>query len=230
MPEVALITGGTRGLGRALVEKFISEGWKVASCARSAEELENLKAEIASSDLLAEICDVTDRTSVVKFVEQTILRFDAIDVLINNAALIGRMSELLDYPKDVWDETMAANVTGPFNFVQAVVPAMVNRRDGVVINITSGAGVKGKRTWGAYAASKFALEGLTQVLWDEMLDTAVRVHAVDPGAMQTSMRAKAYPDEYPAQHPTPKEVARVIFDIAAVYEPQLCRLMAKEYL
>jgi NAD(P)-dependent dehydrogenase (short-subunit alcohol dehydrogenase family) len=107
---------------------------------------------------------------------------------------------------------------------------MIPRREGVFINVSSGAGVKGKARWGAYAASKFAVEGFSQVLRDEVRDHHIRVHAFDPGAMQTAMRAAAYPDEDPTQHPTPETIARVLYDVAAVYEPQIARLIASEYL
>lgn len=227
MEGVAIITGGTRGLGLALVEKWLNEDWALATCARSADEVSALPV---SDQLLAQALDVTDREAVLRFVAATEERFGRIDLLINNAAIAGPRAEILEYPPDEWRAVMDVNVDGPFHFIQAVLPGMLRRRSGVILNISSGAGIKGSAKWGAYAASKFALEGVTQVLRNEVQDLGVRVHAIDPGAMRTSMRAGAYPDEDPMTLPAPSRIAQIIFDIAAVYEPQLGRLSAKDYL
>jgi NAD(P)-dependent dehydrogenase (short-subunit alcohol dehydrogenase family) len=229
-PEVVVITGGTRGLGRASVRKWLSEGWCVATCARDGTELARMEAELNNPNLLTQTLDVADANAVHSFVERVLGRWSKVDVLINNASILGPHQPIETYPEETWREVMEINLNGAFYFARAVLRPMLEARNGVIVNVSSGAGVKGKAGWGAYAASKFALEGFTQVLRDEVQDRGIRVHAFDPGAMQTDMRRLAYPDEDVTQHPTPEIIARILFDIAAVYEPQLDRLTAGEYL
>lgn len=226
MSELAIITGGSKGLGKALVEKWLEEGWNVATCARTIAPMESLKHE----RLLIRAVDVSDFNAVNSFCHAAISRFGAPEVLINNASVLGPRSPIAEYPVDAWHEVVDINLTGTFNFLRCLSPVFRNQRRGVILNISSGAGVTGKARWGAYAASKFGVEGLTQVLRDELQDDHVRIHAIDPGAMRTQMRADAYPDEDPLTLPTPEQIARVIFDIAVVYEPTLARLKARDYL
>jgi NAD(P)-dependent dehydrogenase (short-subunit alcohol dehydrogenase family) len=227
---VVIITGGTKGLGRASVAKWLAEGWRVSTCARDEAELAKLEFELASENLLTQVLDVSDPIAVHGFIERILGRWSQIDVLINNASILGPREKIEEYGEEIWREVIEINLNGAFYLSKAVLRTMLEARNGVIINVSSGAGVKGKARWGAYAASKFALEGFTQVLRDEVQDRGIRVHAFDPGAMQTGMRANAYPEEDPTQHPTPEMIARVLFDIAAVYEPTMARLVAGEYL
>ena len=230
MDDVVIITGGTKGLGRASVKKWLAEGWHVATCARDEVALAQLEAECATENLLIQTLDVADEVEVRGFVERVRERWSRVDVLINNASILGPRETIEEYSEEAWREVIDINLNGTFYFIKAVLPVMQKQRSGVIVNVSSGAGVKGKARWGAYAASKFGVEGLSQVLREEVQDSHIRVHAFDPGAMQTDMRAAAYPDEDPKQHATPEMIANVLFDIAAVYEPTMGRLVAKEYL
>ena len=229
MPETILITGGSKGLGRAMVEYWLNDGWNVATCARDISPLQALAQDNADRLLIAEV-DVASHESVKTFCKNVLDRWSKVDILINNASILGPRIELDEYFPEEFDEVLRVNTLGTFNFIHEIVPCMKEQRSGIILNISSGAGVTGKARWGAYAASKFAVEGLTQVLKDELTDHHIRVHAIDPGAMRTQMRAAAYPQEDPMTLPTPQEVARVIFDIAVVFEPTLTRLKAKDYL
>jgi NAD(P)-dependent dehydrogenase (short-subunit alcohol dehydrogenase family) len=229
MPDTALITGGSKGLGRAMVEYWLNDGWNVATCARDISPLLDL-AEKYSDRLIVHEVDVADHENVKQFCASIIERWRSVHVLINNASVLGPRVELDQYFPEEFDEVIRVNTLGYFNFIHEIVPTMKHDRAGVILNISSGAGVTGKSRWGAYAASKFAVEGLTQVLKDEVSDAGIRVHSIDPGAMRTQMRAAAYPQEDPLTLPTPQEIARVIFDIAVVFEPTLTRLKAKDYL
>jgi NAD(P)-dependent dehydrogenase (short-subunit alcohol dehydrogenase family) len=230
MDEVVVITGGTKGLGRASVIKWLSEGWNVATCARDEADLAQMEEEIKHPNLLTQALDVSDSSAVHGFVERVLGRFSRVDVLINNAGILGPRESVETYLEEVGRKVIEINLNGSFYFAKAVLRPMLEAKQGVILNISSGSGIKGTKHWGAYAASKFAIEGFSQVLRDEVQDSGIRVHAIDPGAMQTSMRVAAYPNEDPAQHPTPDKIACVLFDIAAVYEPQLGRLIAAEYL
>lgn len=229
MPDTAIITGGSKGLGRAMVEYWLNDGWNVATCARDVSTLRSLEEQFADKLHVAEL-DVASSDAVEEFCASVIAKWGEVSILINNASILGPRVTLEEYSPEEFDEVMRVNVLGTFNFMRAVVPHMKANRSGVIVNVSSGAGVTGKSRWGAYAASKFALEGLTQVLKDEVEDHRIRVHAIDPGAMRTKMRADAYPDEDPMTLPTPETIARVIFDIAVVFEPTMLRLKAKEYL
>jgi NAD(P)-dependent dehydrogenase (short-subunit alcohol dehydrogenase family) len=229
MPDTVIITGGSKGLGRAMVEYWLNDGWNVATCARDIAPLVALQQEHPDQLLAAEV-DVASIDEVKAFCASAIDRFKRIDILINNASILGPRVTLEDYFPEEFEEVLRVNTLGSFNFIHEMVPHFKERRAGVILNISSGAGVKGGAKWGAYAASKFALEGLTQVLKEEVFDDKIRVHAIDPGAMRTQMRAAAYPSEDPLTLPTPEQIARVIFDIAVVYEPTMTRLKAKDYL
>lgn len=229
MPETVIITGGSKGLGRAMVEYWLADGWNVATCARDISPLRALQDEHAERLAVCEL-DIASIEAVRSFCEETIERYHSVSVLVNNASILGPRVALDEYFPEEFEEVLRVNTLGSFNFIHELVPHFKSRRSGVILNISSGAGVKGGAKWGAYAVSKFAVEGLTQVLKDEVFDDKIRVHAVDPGAMRTQMRADAYPNEDPLTLPTPQEIARVIFDIAVVYEPTMTRLKAKDYL
>lgn len=229
MPETIVITGGSKGLGRAMVEYWLNDGWNVATCARDVSPLRDLEQQYEGRLYVAEV-DQASIESVRGFTSEVFNRWQQVDILINNASVLGPRVTLEEYFPEEFEEVMRVNTLGYFNFIHEIVPKMRERRAGVIINISSGAGVTGKARWGAYAASKFAVEGLTQVLKDEVFDDKIRIHALDPGAMRTQMRAAAYPSEDPLTLPTPEQIARVVFDIAVVYEPTMTRLAAKDYL
>ncbi len=228
--EIVIITGGTKGLGRASVKKWLGEGWRVATCARDEADLARLEEELNTPNLLTQALDISETNSVHGFVERVLGMWSAVDVLINNASILGPRDTIEEYSEETWREVMDINLNGSFYFAKAVLRPMLEVRSGVIINVTSGVGIVGPKRWGAYCASKFAIEGFTQVLQNELLDSHIRVHAFDPGAMRTDMRRAAYPQEDPTQHPTPEAVARVLFNVAAVYEPTMCRLNVSDYL
>jgi len=229
MPETVIISGGSKGLGRAMVEYWLEDGWNVATCARDVSPLRDLEQK-HEGRLMVEEVDAASIESVRSFCAKVLGRWNDVSILINNASVLGPRVTLDEYFPEEFEEVMRVNTLGYFNFIHEIVPHMRSRRSGVIIDLSSGAGVTGKAKWGAYAASKFAVEGLTQVLKDEVFDDKIRVHAIDPGAMRTQMRAAAYPSEDPMTLPTPQQIARVVFDIAVVYEPTMTRLKAKDYL
>lgn len=229
MPETVIITGGSKGLGRAMVEYWLNDGWNVATCSRDISPLVALQEQYPDSLYVAEV-DIASIDAVKAFCSSVIERWKQVNILINNASILGPRVTLEEYFPEEFEEVLRVNTLGSFNFIHELVPHFKAERSGVILNISSGAGVKGGARWGAYAASKFAVEGLTQVLKEEVFDDKIRVHAIDPGAMRTQMRASAYPSEDPLTLPTPQEIARVIFDIAVVYEPTMTRLKAKDYL
>jgi NAD(P)-dependent dehydrogenase (short-subunit alcohol dehydrogenase family) len=196
--NVVMITGVTQGLGKALTLTFAKEGARLAVCARRKNELEEVKleAEALGAEVLAVTADVSDPRDVEKFVALTEETYGRIDVLINNASILGPspMPLLLDYPEDDFAEVIRVNSISPFLVTRRVLPVMLKQNEGSVINVTSEAGHVGYAGWGAYGISKFAVEGLTETWADELSQTNVRMNMVDPGEMNTEMHALAVPD------------------------------------
>jgi NAD(P)-dependent dehydrogenase (short-subunit alcohol dehydrogenase family) len=203
-----LITGAGRGIGRAVAEAYAREGASLALCARSAE-VEELAARLsaAGARVLARRADVDDEKSVGSLVDETVKRFGRLDVLVNNAAVLGPREPLLSSSPESWRETLAINATGAFLVLRACAAAMKARRSGSVINVTSGVGRRGRGGAGVYGVSKFAVEGLTQIAAAELKEFGVRVSALNPGPTRTAMRAAYAPDEDPAALKTAESIA-----------------------
>jgi NAD(P)-dependent dehydrogenase (short-subunit alcohol dehydrogenase family) len=128
---------------------------------------------------------------------------------------LGPRVDILEWTKPTWDRVIDVNVNGLFSVTKAFLPSMVSQRAGSIINVSSSVGRVGKRLWGAYATSKFALEGFTQVLADEVRGAGIRVNSVNPGAMDTEMRHAAYPDEDRSKLKSPSEVTDVFVYLAS---------------
>jgi NAD(P)-dependent dehydrogenase (short-subunit alcohol dehydrogenase family) len=212
-----VISGASKGLGRALALRFAAEGASVTVCARSVRLLESLQADLASrgTDVLALPCDISDSQSVRSFAEQTLAARKHVDILINNASLLGQRVPIAEYPLKEWDEVIQTNINGTFFLTRAFVPAMMMRGAGAVINVSSSVGRTGRKQWGAYAVSKFAVEGLTQVLAEELKPFNIRVNSVNPGPMATDMRRLAYPQEDPKTLRIPEQLTEVFVYLAS---------------
>jgi NAD(P)-dependent dehydrogenase (short-subunit alcohol dehydrogenase family) len=213
--KVALVTGASQGLGRALALACAKEGANLVISSRSADSLEPVAEEARASGVkvLAVPADVSRSKDVQKLVDATAERFSKIDVLVNNAGLLGPRVRIEEYPEDDWRSVLDANITGPFLVLKAAIPHM--REGASVINVTSGVSIEGRAEWGAYSVSKFGLEGLTQILAAELKDRGIRANSVDPGGMRTDMRAAAYPDEDPKSRITPEENTAVFIYLAS---------------
>lgn len=212
-----VITGASRGLGRALAERFAAEGARLALCSRSGPALEAVRASLAErrADVLAATCDISDSHQTTAFAERVLSTWGHVDVLINNASMLGPRVAVSEYPVKEWDEVIQTNVNGLFFLTRLVVPTMMSRGAGAVINVSSSVGRAGRRHWGAYAVSKFALEGFTQVLADELKPFNIRVNSVNPGPMATDMRHEAFPQEDPATLRTPDQLTEVFLYLAS---------------
>jgi NAD(P)-dependent dehydrogenase (short-subunit alcohol dehydrogenase family) len=213
--KVALITGASQGLGRALALAFAEEGARVVVNARSDESVRPVAGEVegAGAEVLAVAADVSREVEVERLVRETVERFGRIDVLVNNAGLLGPRVGVEDYPEDEWRRVIDANLTGPYLVSKAAIPHL--SEGGSIINVVSGVSVEGRAKWGAYSVSKFGVEGLTQILASELAERGIRVNAVDPGGMRTDMRAAAYPEEDPQTRITPEENTAVFLYLAS---------------
>jgi len=212
-----VVTGGSKGLGRALTVRFVREGACVAICARFAEDLNRLNIELRSggAHLLCVACDIADPEQVGQFARSVLEDFGGVDVLINNASILGPRIDLVEFSRSTWARVIDVNVNGLFNVTRAFLPSMIAHRSGSVINVTSSVGKVGRARWGAYAVSKFAMEGFTQTLADEVRSLGIRVNSVNPGPMDTAMRHAAYPEEDRSKLKSPEEVTEVFVYLAA---------------
>jgi NAD(P)-dependent dehydrogenase (short-subunit alcohol dehydrogenase family) len=213
--KVALITGASQGLGKALALAYAEAGARVVMNSRSEENLRPVaeEAESSGAEVLAIAADVSQSADVERLVGAAVERFGHVDVLINNAGLLGPRVAIERYPEDEWRRVLDANLTGPFLVSKAAIPRMPEGAS--IINVVSGVSVEGRAEWGAYSVSKFGVEGLTQILAAELRERGIRANAVDPGGMRTEMRAAAYPEEDPMTRITPEENTDVFLYLAS---------------
>lgn len=213
--KAALVTGGGSGIGAAVACAFARDGAEVVICGRRMDALERTRERIiaAGGRAVAVSADLTRDEDVARLIREVRGRFGRLDVLVNNAGILGVHAPLARYPNDVWDAVLAVNLTAVFHLIKAAVPLMT--RGGSIINVSSGVGRAGRAGWGAYAVSKFGVEGLSQVAADEMREHGVRVNTVNPGGTRTAMRAAAYPDENPATVPLPDDVMPIFLYLAS---------------
>lgn len=214
---VVLITGASRGLGREIAGLFAAGGARLILTARDAEALDRAAAELRTvvgpngrtADVLALAGDVADEEHAERLVWRGLSRFGRIDVLINNASTLGGspMPKLEALDPRVFDETVRVNVTAPLRLTQLVLPQMKAQGSGVIVNVTSDAGVEAYPGWGGYGASKAALEHLSRILAAELAGTGVRVYVVDPGEMNTRMHRDAEPGVDLSHLPSPAVAA-----------------------
>jgi 3-hydroxybutyrate dehydrogenase len=186
--RVALVTGGGRGIGRAIALAFAREGAHVAVTARTAAEVEAVATEVRGlgRNAVAEVCDVGEPAQVDDTVRRVTRRLGPVAILVNNAG-IAVSAKVLDTDDALWERHLRVNLTGAFLMTRAVLPGMLAARWGRVINIASIAGRQGYPYIAAYAASKHGLLGLTRALAQEVAPTGVTVNAICPGYVATEL-------------------------------------------
>ena len=215
--KIALITGGSRGIGRAVAGAFAAAGAGVFICGRNERDVQQAIEDIRSrgGQIHGVVGDIAKLEDAKRIVRAAVERYGTIDVLINNASALGPRVPIAEYPERAWEEVMRVNLTGLFFITKEVLQVMIPKRRGSVINVSSGVGRMGRARWGAYAVSKFGLEGFTQMLAGEVTALGIRVNAVNPGPTRTEMRAEAYPQEDPMTLKTPEEITEVFIYLAS---------------
>jgi NAD(P)-dependent dehydrogenase (short-subunit alcohol dehydrogenase family) len=200
--RVILVTGATAGIGRAVATALIRHGATVILHGRSERKLEQLYQELSGlgpepscAALDLQRAQGTDYQQLIDSIET---RYGRLDGLLHNAALLGDRSPIEHYDIGTWQRVMHVNVNATFILTRCLLPLLKVSPEASLVFTTSTVGHIGKAFWGAYAASKFAVEGLTQVLAAELENSAIRVNAINPGPTRTTMRSKAFPAENPA--------------------------------
>ena len=186
--RVALVTGAAVGIGRATAILLAQNGAKLVLVDVNAEGLERLKRELAeyTQEVLTFTCDVSDKASVCRVVDETMNAFGKVDILINNAALWRCWSTFLDTPTEEWEKYISVNVMGTVYFTKAVLPSMIENSWGRIINVASVAGVYGNAMMTHYSATKGAVIAFTKALAKEVTDKGVLVNCVSPGSVSPS--------------------------------------------
>lgn len=214
--RIIMVTGAGSGIGRAAAKAYAAHGATVILVGRTVAKLESVYDEIeAAGHPKPAIVPLNFEGAAVKEYEELAMtiedNFDRLDGLLHNAAILGNRSPVELYDPEVWNKVMHVNATAPFLLSRAMIPLLRKSRDASVIFTSSGVGRRAKPYWGAYAVSKFAIEGLSQLLAEELDDDRhnVRVNSLNPGATRTNMRATAYPAENPQQNPAPEELMPV---------------------
>lgn len=210
--KVAIVTGAGRGIGRAIALSLAAQGTAVAACARTQAQLESLAQEVHAAGhgrCLPLVADVTSEEDVRRVVAQTESHLGAMDILVNNAGG-GVIKPLADTETAEWLEALNVNATSVFLFSREVAKRMILRGAGRIVNISSIAGRRPVAGIAAYAASKFAAVGLTEVLARELKRHGIRVYSLCPGAVDTELRRAAVPEEDRSRIMKPEDVAALV--------------------
>jgi len=208
--RVCIVTGAARGIGRAVAEAYASEGAHVLLLARTRKALEEVDDAIRAAGGTASLIplNLAQGPKVDALGPTLYERFGRLDVLVANAAILGRLSPLIHIPSEHWDQVMTVNVTANWRLVRTLDPLLRRSEAGRVIFVTSsGVAQSGRAYWAPYSVSKAALECLAKTYAHETQDSPIKVNLIDPAATATRMRAEAYPGEDQATLPTPADVA-----------------------
>ena len=213
--QCAFITGAGRGIGRGIALAFAEAGCDIVAAARTRDEIDETARLVVERGrkAFAVICDVVDPESVRRAVDAAVDAFGKIDILVNNAGY-ARFMKLADTPLDEWRRTLDVNLTGPFVVTQAVLPHMMARKAGRIINISSLAGLKPYAEQGAYCASKHGLNGFSKVLAMELREHGIGVHSICPGAIDTQLTREVMPNRDRSEWMTPEDVAHAALFVA----------------
>jgi len=212
--KVAIVTGGGRGLGRAIALRFAAEGAALALAGTGAPHLETTAAEITAHGgrALALVTDVANEAAVAAMVAATVQRFGRLDILVNNAGIAGPTAPIVEAPLAEWERTLAINLTGAFLCTRYAIPHLIAAGGGGrIINISSIAGHIGYALRSAYAASKWGLIGLTRSTAIELGSHDVTVNAIAPGSTRGERLASVIRDRAVALGRTPEEIEREFF-------------------
>lgn len=213
--RVILITGAGTGIGRAAAIACAAHGATVILCGRTLAKLEQVYDAIVAAGgpqpAIAPLClETAGESDYRELGDRTLAEFGRLDGLLHNAGILGERTSIANYNAASWQRVLQVNLTAGFLLTKALLPALRQSPGASILFTSSGVGRRGRAFWGAYAVSKFGVEGLCQVLAAELEQTSrIRVNCINPGATRTAMRATAYPAEDPLTLKTPAELMPV---------------------
>jgi NAD(P)-dependent dehydrogenase (short-subunit alcohol dehydrogenase family) len=217
--KTAIITGGSRGIGKEVAILLAKKGINVVICSRNHNEIsrvvEEIKAMYQPSEVLGLRCDISISIEVNSLIKSTVERFGGIDILINNAGIVF-VKKLIDTLEEEWDQTINTNLKGAFLCSKAALPYMIHKKSSVIINVSSGAGKVGFENISTYCASKFGMMGLTESMAWEVANYNMRVMTICPGEVDTKMQESTDQEYYKLNKDKwlePKEVADKIAEM-----------------
>lgn len=212
MNKRIVITGATKGIGRAIAEKFASEGWDLALCARTEKDLAELNSKLptANNKLLLSKCDVSKKEEVKAFVEKIISEFGAADVIINNAGIF-IPGQVINEDEGTLEKLIETNLYSAYHLSRMLLPKMIEKKAGHIFNLCSVASIQAYPNGGSYSISKFALLGLSKALREELKEHHIKVTALIAGATYTdSWKGSDLPE---SRFMKPEDVAKSVWDI-----------------
>lgn len=214
--RIALITGASRGIGAAVARAYAREGAHVILLARTTGGLEELDDEIRALGGTATLVPLDlEKPEMIDGLAGPLLeRFGKLDVFVGNAGILGKMMPSFQYDPALWEKVFRVNVHANQRLLRALHPLLHASGSGRVVLVSSSVARDPRAYWGAYAASKAALDSLGMVYAREMQDTSIRVNIVNPGRTRTDMRALAFPGEDPATLPSPDQITEIFVQLA----------------
>lgn len=215
--RLALVTGASRGIGRAIAIGLAHAGAHVIITARSLPALENLDDEIQGLGGAATLLqlDLKKNDKIDQLGPTIYQRWQKLDILIANAGILGPLSPIAHVTEDGWNSTIDINLNANWRLIRSLDPLLQRSDAGRAVFVTSGAASGKYAYWGPYAAAKAGLEALVKTWSHEIATTHVKANLVNPGATRTSMRAKAFPGEDPASLPAPEELVPLFLELAS---------------
>lgn len=216
--RIALVTGASRGIGRAVAERFAREGATVVALARTQGALEELDDSLRGEGLPPLVLvpgDINDETLIDRMAAALAERFGRLDVLVGNAGILGTLSPVGHIKPALWDLVLATNLTANWRLIRYLEPLLKRSTDPRAIFMTASVGHEPRAYWGAYAAAKAGLENLVKIWADEVATTPLRVNLYDPGPTRTGLRTKAFPGDDPKTLPSPESHSDALVALAS---------------
>lgn len=209
--RIILVTGASDGIGREAALTYAEYGASVILTGRNEEKLRGVAQEIESAGGIAPSWYTLDLLTCTparcqELAQRISTHYPRLDGVLHNAGLLGEVRPMDEQDPEIWQQVMQVNINGTFFLTQALLPLLLNSESGSLVFTSSSVGREGRANWGAYAVSKFATEGMMQVLAEEYQNRHLRVNCINPGGTRTKMRASAFPTEDPQKLKTPADI------------------------
>lgn len=212
MNKKIVITGATKGIGKAIAEKFASEGWDLALCSRNEKDLESFKSVVRSpkSEVLIQKCDVSKREEVKVFAEKILNEFGAVDIIVNNAGVF-LPGQVINEEEGTLEKLIETNLYSAYHLSRMLLPEMLEKKSGHIFNLCSVASIQAYPNGGSYSISKFALLGLSKAMREELKEHHIKVTALIAGATYTDSWSQSNLPE--SRFMKAEDVAQTVWDV-----------------